>query len=85
MSYNRIGVPAAKAIQKKPPPRQRGLGWLVATTLLLAVVTVGVWLGREFLLRGVADLWIVSDPGARPGRRSRCAGWRTRNQTLCRS
>jgi hypothetical protein len=35
---------------------------LVATILLLIVLVAGVWLEREALLRGVADLWTVSDP-----------------------
>jgi hypothetical protein len=61
-SYNRISTPAAKTTQKKALQRRRVLSRLVATTLLLTVVTVGTWLEREFLLRGAADLWIVSDP-----------------------
>src|SRR5262249_51093652 len=38
--------------------RLRRLGVLV---LALACLGAGVWLAREPLLRGVADLWIVSD------------------------
>jgi uncharacterized SAM-binding protein YcdF (DUF218 family) len=33
--------------------------------LVLAVLVLGVWFEREPLLRGVADLWIVSDPVTR--------------------
>jgi uncharacterized SAM-binding protein YcdF (DUF218 family) len=60
-SHNRISAPAGKAIQK-PLQRQRRFRRLVATMLLLTVVTVAILLEREFLLRGAADLWIVSDP-----------------------
>jgi uncharacterized SAM-binding protein YcdF (DUF218 family) len=49
-------------MQKKSLQRRRVFGRLVATTLLLTVVIVGIWLEREFLLRSAADLWIVSDP-----------------------
>ena len=41
---------------------RRFIGRLVAAILLLTVVVAGVWLGRAPLLRGAADLWIVSDP-----------------------
>jgi len=37
------------------------IGRLV-TAILLAVLVAGVWLARAPLLRGAADLWIVSDP-----------------------
>ena len=40
-------------------------GWLVTAMLLLAVLVAGAWLGREPLLRGAADLWVVSDPVTR--------------------
>jgi uncharacterized SAM-binding protein YcdF (DUF218 family) len=33
-----------------------------AIVLLLATLCVGAWIEREALLRGAADLWIVSDP-----------------------
>jgi DUF218 domain len=33
-----------------------------AIVLVLAALCAGVWIEREALLRGVADLWIVSDP-----------------------
>ena len=43
--------------------RGRGfIGQLVTAILLLIVLVAAVWLGRAPLLRGVADLWIVSDP-----------------------
>jgi len=38
------------------------LGRLLAAILLPAVLIGAVWLQREPLLRGAADLWIVSDP-----------------------
>jgi uncharacterized SAM-binding protein YcdF (DUF218 family) len=45
------------------PLRTRRLnGRLVAAFLLLIVLVAGVWLERAPLLRGAADLWIVSDP-----------------------
>jgi uncharacterized SAM-binding protein YcdF (DUF218 family) len=34
----------------------------VAVAAVLATLAMGAWLGREPLLRGTADLWIVSDP-----------------------
>jgi len=37
-------------------------GRLSARILLLAAVVAGVWLQRAPLLRGAANLWIVSDP-----------------------
>ena len=52
-------ISAASAV-----PR-RGQGFasrLLAAGLLLVVLIAGVWLTRAPLLRGVADLWIVSDP-----------------------
>jgi hypothetical protein len=33
--------------------------------LLSAVFVAGSWLGREPLLRGMADLWVISDPVTR--------------------
>jgi uncharacterized SAM-binding protein YcdF (DUF218 family) len=41
------------------------IGRLVAAILLLIVLVAGVWLERAPLLRGAADLWIVSDPVTR--------------------
>jgi hypothetical protein len=42
---------------------KRGIfGWPVAAILLVVVLVAGVWLERAPLLRGAADLWIVSDP-----------------------
>src|SRR6516165_4240625 len=37
------------------------IGRLIAVILLLAAVVAGVWLQRAPLLRGAANLWIVSD------------------------
>jgi uncharacterized SAM-binding protein YcdF (DUF218 family) len=36
--------------------------WLAAAVGLFTAATAGIWLGRDSVLRGVADLWIVSDP-----------------------
>lgn len=44
---------------------QRFIGRLIAAILLLAVLVAGVWLARAPLLRGAADLWIISDPVTR--------------------
>jgi len=41
---------------------RRFVGRLVAAVLLLIVLVAGVWLEREALLQGAADLWTVSDP-----------------------
>ena len=48
-----------------PVREQRLVGRLFGAMLLIAVVVVGVWLERAPLLRGAADLWIVSDPVTR--------------------
>ena len=45
-----------------PRRGQRVTSWPGAASLLLVVFLVGVWLERAPLLRGAADLWIVSDP-----------------------
>ena len=42
--------------------RRRFIGRLFAVVVLLVAVAGGVWLERVPLLRGAADLWIVSDP-----------------------
>ena len=42
--------------------RRRLIGRLIAVVVLLVAVAGGVWLERVPLLRGAADLWIVSDP-----------------------
>jgi uncharacterized SAM-binding protein YcdF (DUF218 family) len=41
------------------------IGRLATATFLPAVLVVGVWVERAPLLRGAADLWIVSDPVTR--------------------
>jgi uncharacterized SAM-binding protein YcdF (DUF218 family) len=46
-------------------PRRARLSAMVM--LVLAGLVPGAWLGRELLLRGMADLWIVSDPVSRAG------------------
>jgi uncharacterized SAM-binding protein YcdF (DUF218 family) len=38
------------------------LGRYFAIVLVLATLCAGAWIEREALLRGAADLWIVSDP-----------------------
>src|SRR5437016_7334107 len=45
-----------------PLGRRRFFGRPVAAIFLLVVLIAGVWLERAALLRGAADLWIVSDP-----------------------
>ena len=45
-----------------PLGRQRFFGRPVAAIFLLVILIAGVWLERAALLRGAADLWIVSDP-----------------------
>jgi hypothetical protein len=49
----------------KPLQQQRSLRRLGAAALSLILLAAGIWLGREPLLRGAADLWIVSDPVTR--------------------
>jgi uncharacterized SAM-binding protein YcdF (DUF218 family) len=49
----------------KPLPQQRSFRRLGATMLALVLVAAGVWLSREPLMRGAADLWIVSEPATR--------------------
>jgi uncharacterized SAM-binding protein YcdF (DUF218 family) len=45
-----------------PLGRQGLFGRLAAAILLLVVLVAGVWFERAALLRGAADLWIISDP-----------------------
>jgi len=45
-----------------PLERQRFFNRLVAAILLLVLLVAGVWLEHAALLRGAAELWIVSDP-----------------------
>jgi uncharacterized SAM-binding protein YcdF (DUF218 family) len=45
-----------------PLAGQRFVGRRVGAILLLVALVAGVWLERAPLLRGMADLWIVSDP-----------------------
>jgi uncharacterized SAM-binding protein YcdF (DUF218 family) len=53
-----ISQPVSSAL----PQILRFLGRLLAAILLLTVLAVGIWFERAPLLRGAADLWIVSDP-----------------------
>jgi uncharacterized SAM-binding protein YcdF (DUF218 family) len=46
----------------KPLQQRRSFRRLGAATLSLILLAAGTWLGREPLLRGAADVWIVSDP-----------------------
>jgi uncharacterized SAM-binding protein YcdF (DUF218 family) len=46
----------------KPLQKGRSFRRLSAATLSLILLVAGVWLGGEPLLRGAADVWIVSDP-----------------------
>jgi hypothetical protein len=46
-------------------PLQAGVPWLRRALIILLMLTLlgaGTWLKRALLLRGAADLWIVSDP-----------------------
>ena len=45
-----------------PLAGRRFVGRRVGAILLLVALVAGVWLERAPLLRGMADLWIVSDP-----------------------
>ena len=64
--YSRRTTVSARPLRKRWRRNRRNgsecLADSCATTLLLTVVAVGIWLEREFLLRSAADLWIVSDP-----------------------
>jgi uncharacterized SAM-binding protein YcdF (DUF218 family) len=57
---------SAASGQSKALRRHRAL-WRAATiiTMLMAIVAISAWLGRETLLRGAASLWIISDPVTR--------------------
>jgi hypothetical protein len=50
--------PISSAERQRRPPL---IGRLTAAILLLTILGAGVWLERAPLLRGAADLWIVSD------------------------
>jgi uncharacterized SAM-binding protein YcdF (DUF218 family) len=53
----------SRLFQSIPEPRKlRGVLRSFSIVLLLALAGLSAWLGRESLLRGAADLWIVSDP-----------------------
>ena len=52
--------PSIKPLQQRPSFRRLG-----AVALSLILLAAGIWLLREPLLRGAADLWIVSDPVTR--------------------
>jgi uncharacterized SAM-binding protein YcdF (DUF218 family) len=48
-----------------PVRERRFFGWPATGMLSVVVFVAAVWLGRAPLLRGAADLWIVSDPVTR--------------------
>src|SRR6476646_5953914 len=48
-----------------PRRGRKVMGRTVAATLLLTVLAAAAWVERAPLLRGAADLWIVSDPVTR--------------------
>src|ERR1700758_436637 len=41
---------------------RRWLRILLVVTAVVSVLGIGAWANREWFLRSVADLWIVSDP-----------------------
>jgi uncharacterized SAM-binding protein YcdF (DUF218 family) len=48
----------------RPAPRAMLLRGALTLVALMAVLAVAAWFGREPLLRGAADLWIISDQAA---------------------
>src|SRR5262249_46758125 len=52
-----VSLPCTVMLQQ----RRRLFVRLLVTMLLLALAAGSIWLEREPLLRGAADLWIVSD------------------------
>ena len=52
----RRGIGATLALCGKRPRR------ILAAIAVVAALGIGAWADREWLLRSVADLWIVSDP-----------------------
>src|SRR5262245_50500006 len=46
----------------EPAPQRRRVRSMPTLALAAALVFAGLWFAREPLLRGAADLWIVSDP-----------------------
>ena len=45
-----------------PFRRRRVIGRLAASMLVIVLLVAGAWVARASLLRGIADVWIVSDP-----------------------
>jgi hypothetical protein len=45
-----------------PPNRRRFIGRLTTPILLIVLLVAGAWVERASLLRGMAAVWIVSDP-----------------------
>jgi hypothetical protein len=56
-----IGLSAGKAAEQTRSQLARRLRRLGGVLLLLATFGICTWLAREHLLRGAADLWIISD------------------------
>src|SRR5262245_26548181 len=56
---------SALAAQTVAPMSQCLRRLVLAFAFLLGGFGAGVWLGRETLLRGLTDFWIVSDPVTR--------------------
>jgi hypothetical protein len=50
------------ACRKSPTTWAHRLRQIFVFALLLAALGSGAWLGRNALLQGAADLWVVSDP-----------------------
>jgi uncharacterized SAM-binding protein YcdF (DUF218 family) len=61
-SMTNISRRSSSAMPLRAP---RVIGRLVAVTLLIMVFAAAAWVERAPLLRGAADLWIVSDPVTR--------------------
>lgn len=59
MSYLRIVDISRSDVSKRG---RRSLRRLAGLVLILTCVFLGIWLERVSVLRGAADLWIVSDP-----------------------
>lgn len=64
-----LGSTSINSTQSLVSARRQGRGsWAarlrrcLAIVLTMAAVCAGAWIEREVLLRGAADLWIVSDP-----------------------
>src|SRR5262245_21509551 len=61
MSMTVIPSQSTAEMTKPSGARPRWIGYLVLVLLLAACAAI-VWLKREAVLQGAADLWVVSDP-----------------------